>query len=184
MRKYNVTAIVLKNSAHKDADKLFTMLSQENGKIIAIAKGVRKITSRRSGSLDTLNKIKLAISQSDSGFKFINEVQLIESFPRLKKDYEKVKKALYLAELVNKTVFEEIDSELIYNIFEKSLQALNDSADNADLIVSKFELNLLKHLGYGVDLNILKEKKFAKFKEKVKSHISLTLDESFKSLEM
>ena len=61
MKKYNTKAIVLKSVKYKDADKIFTLFTKEYGKISAIGRGVRKINSRRSGNLDTLNYVSVGI---------------------------------------------------------------------------------------------------------------------------
>ena len=68
-------AIVLKNRKHGEADKIFTLYSKKKGKITAIAKGVRKVSSRRGGNLDTLNHVVLGVNEGKGDFKYITEVQ-------------------------------------------------------------------------------------------------------------
>ena len=79
MKKYNLRAVVIKSIKYKDADKIFTQFSKEMGKISANARGVRKISSRRAGNLDTLNLVSVAIRTSDNGFNDIEEVKTLES---------------------------------------------------------------------------------------------------------
>ncbi len=79
MKKYNVRAVVLKSLKYRDSDKIFTLLSKEKGKISAIGRGVRKISSRRNGNLDTLNLISANIHEDRVGFKSIEEVKTIET---------------------------------------------------------------------------------------------------------
>ena len=55
-------AIVLKSFDFGDADRIFTILTSNNGIIRVVAKGVRKPKSRMGGHLDILSKVNAYIS--------------------------------------------------------------------------------------------------------------------------
>jgi DNA repair protein RecO (recombination protein O) len=182
-RKQNIDAFVLKSRNFKDADKMYALLTRESGKVMAMGRGVRKITSKRAGSLDTLNNVVVSYAESSAGFKNITEVKVLNSYKNIKKDLELTKKAFYLAELVNKTIQEGVDSSEIYVLFGKALDRL-EVGEDIDLVVSKFELTLLKKLGYGTDVKRFRGMKLKDFKSSVNGHVSETLEERFKSLEI
>ena len=148
MKKYNTQAIVLKNIKYKDSDKIFTLFSKDYGKISAIARGVRKISSRRGGNLDTLNFISVSIYEGSNGIKNIEEVKTLESFKNLKKDLGKSMKAYYIVELVHKATEEDESFSGIFELLVKSLKALEKNGYAGDLFVTYFEINLMKILGY------------------------------------
>lgn len=148
MKKYNVRAVVLKSLKYRDSDKIFTLLSKEKGKISAIGRGVRKISSRRNGNLDTLNLISVNIHEDRIGFKSIEEVKTIESFKNLKKDFERSLKAYYLIELVHKSIEEGEPVSDVFNLLVKCLKALDKNNYSGDLYISYFEINFMKLLGY------------------------------------
>ncbi len=148
MKKYNVRAVVLKSLKYRDSDKIFTLLSKEKGKISAIGRGVRKISSRRNGNLDTLNLISVSIHEDRVGFKSIEEVKTIESFKNLKKDFGKSVKAYYLIELVHKSIEEDEPVPEVFNLLVKCLKALDKNNYSGDLYISYFEINFMKILGY------------------------------------
>ncbi|MBI4091250.1 DNA repair protein RecO, partial [candidate division WWE3 bacterium] len=79
--------IVLKVRNHKEADKIVTLYTKKEGKMDFLAKGVRRINSRRSGSLDIINKIKFEYV-SGQFLPVITEVEFLESFRALKKNLE------------------------------------------------------------------------------------------------
>lgn len=148
MRKFNTNAIVLKSIKYRDSDKIFTLFTKDYGKISAIARGVRKISSRRSGNLDTLNFVDVSIHEDSRGFKNIEEVRTIESFKKVKSDLGKCAKAYYIVELVHKAVEEGDKVSGIFELLIKCLKALDKNGYSGDLFITYFEINLMEMLGY------------------------------------
>jgi DNA repair protein RecO (recombination protein O) len=153
MKKYITQAIVLKNIKYKDSDKIFTLLTKDHGKITAIARGVRKIASKRAGNLDTLNLVSVSIRENAGGFRDIEEVKTIESFKNLKADLKKSTEAYYIVELIHRSIEENEEVREIFDLVVKSLKSLEKSEYSGELVVSFFELNLLKILGYQITLD-------------------------------
>jgi len=152
MRNYNTQAVVLKSIKYKDADKIFTLFTKDFGKVSAIARGVRKITSKRGGNLDTLNLVSVAIHDGNTGFKDIEEVKTLESFRDLKKDLKKSVKAYYLVELVHKAVEEGEKNERLFNLLVNCLKTLQKNS-RSGVIVCYFEMHLMDMLGYKMTLD-------------------------------
>jgi DNA repair protein RecO (recombination protein O) len=154
VKKYIVEAIVLKNSNFKDADKLFTLLSKESGLISVQAKGVRKITSKRAGNLDTLNHVKAKISEQPSGWKLVDEVVLIESFRPIKDSLLAQSYAFYLLELAYRLIKDEGSMGQLFDRMVLALHKISSSKSELEsfLIINSFEVFLLRFLGYQVEL--------------------------------
>lgn len=153
MKKLKTQAVVLKNIKYKDSDKIFTLLSKDFGKISAIARGVRKISSRRAGNLDTLNLVSISLHEGNGGMKNIEEVRTLESFKNLKKDLKKSVKAFYLVELIHRAIEENEEVSKIFDLLVGSLKALQKDGYYGELIVSYFEMNLMKLLGFQLTLD-------------------------------
>ena len=149
-RKYNLECVVIKNVKYQDSDRIYTLYSKELGKISATAKGVRKISSRRNGTLDTLNYVQANISESSKGFRYINEVAPKDSFSVLKDDLSYSKQGYYVIELIHRLIEDEEPSEEIFDLLVKTLKLLSDSKIENEIILSFFELRLLKLLGYAL----------------------------------
>ena len=48
-RSFRADAIVLKHQDYGEADRILTLYTRQRGKVRAIAKGVRKVRSRKGG---------------------------------------------------------------------------------------------------------------------------------------
>jgi len=184
MKKYNTEAVVLKKINLKDTDRLYTLLTKEYGKMSALARGVRKITSKRSGSLDTINHVIVSISETALGHKNILEVKCLNSFKQIKVSLDKSLKAYYLSELINKTMMEGVGGERIFELLTKTLTTIEHDEKELATAVANFEVNYLRLLGYGVSYNELlrTEKKY--LAKMVNDRLTATFDEKFKSLEI
>jgi DNA repair protein RecO (recombination protein O) len=180
--RYNVEAVVLKGINYSDSDKIYTLLSKDYGKIPVLAKGVRKISSRRGGNLDTLNRIIANVSESGSGFRTLLEVELLHSHKHIKKDLERSLAAYYMVELVNKTVEESSENEDVYTLLCGMLEKLDDESSDIRFVVNKFEVLFMKILGYELTLDQLKSFKKNELDQRIKMYVREVLGEDFKSL--
>jgi DNA repair protein RecO (recombination protein O) len=180
----NFEAIVLKRTNFGDADRIYTLLTKESGKVSAVAKGVRKITSRRSGNLDTLNHISVSLSENTSGFKTITEVKTINSFKNLKSFLDRSLVGYYFAELVYKSVEENSESLEIFELLRKYLEKLDDGKLKIRFVTNKFEFLLMKTIGYEMSLDQLRSFGRSELNNKLKDYVRDSLGEDFKSLKI
>ncbi|MFA6981947.1 MAG: DNA repair protein RecO [Patescibacteria group bacterium] len=153
MKSYSLDCFVLRSVNYRDSDKIYTLYSKEVGKLSAMAKGVRKITSRRAGSLDTLNHVTIGVHESQSDFRFITETRLDESFENIKKDLKTSAYGYYISELIFKNVDENEKTEEHFNFILKTLRAINKEPENVSKYVNFFEKNFMKLLGYQMSLD-------------------------------
>ena len=175
MKTYNTQAIVLRSYNYKDSDKFYTFYSKDLGKFTALAKGVRKISSKRGGSLDTLNKVTLKVRESTQEYKYINEVDCTNSFVDIKRDLSLSSRGFYFVELVHKFTQETSDNSDVYDLLVKSLLLLNSKKVDPDLVVNFFEISLMKILGYGLvfDKCVVCDKSFSEVWEAYKISLNL-----------
>ncbi len=78
-------AIVLRKIELLEQDSMVTFFSKELGKIVCIAKGIRKFTSRRASHLQTGNLVDL-ILHSRNDYYYISQSNLISAFSAIKAD--------------------------------------------------------------------------------------------------
>lgn len=150
-RVYQTSAIVLRRRKLGETDRIVTLYSPLHGKFDAVAKGVRKPTSRMGGHLELLNYVNLLVAVGQN-LDVITQAQTIEGFAALGEDLERLSRGLYLAELVDR--FTELHEENpdLFRSLRESLQRLN-TRDELDLAVHYFELGLLGLLGYQPQLS-------------------------------
>ncbi len=145
---YKVEAIVLKRVNVGEADRLVTVYSREEGKLRLIARGIRRLNSRKKGHLELFNRVKLELARGKS-LDLITEAQTLEGFTNLRKNLNRVRIAYLLCELVDKLTPENMEHEAVYDLLGEALAKLNGDCANGNLI-PEFEKQLLEFLGFGL----------------------------------
>lgn len=191
MPGFTTKAIILKNYIYQDADKVYTFLSRDKGKISGIAKGVRKISSKRGGNLDTLNLVQVHLNPHKSGQNYITEVKTVETYKKAKQKLPLSKQGFYIAELINKFLQEDDDAEQVFDLTVSVLRGIEKDGNNITLVVNKFEIRLMQLLGYQPPnhfvsrwKNMIEQKQYEQADKHIKSFISGILQEDIKSLEL
>ncbi len=145
-RTLKTEALVLKKKSLLNKDSLIFLLTKEQGKTVAAAKGVKKITSRRSPHLETGNLI-FALFNKKNDRLYLQETKLISGFSELKKNQEKVNKLYQFFFVLEKLLPENQKEEVVYNLTKSFLVKLSKSVSNNDILALYFN-KLLKVLGY------------------------------------
>lgn len=146
MRSFKSEGIIIKRRNIGEADKIITVFTKDLGKIQAKAKGIRRITSRRSSSLDLLNTCNISFYKGP-GMALITEVDPIDSFTSIKKNLERVYAAYHFCELIDGLCAEEQENSKVYDLFFTALECLKTEKKLKGLINS-FEIQLLTYLGF------------------------------------
>lgn len=141
MRTYKAQGIVIKRVNINEADRILTVFTREYGKITLLAKGVRRITSRRSPNIELFNEIRFSVFKGKS-LDILTEVQVLETYPVLRENLDTVGLGYYVSELVEGMCAEQQPYSDIYDVFSQILHELNDRA------VAQFEKILITSLGF------------------------------------
>jgi len=174
MNSYNIKGLVLKSTNYKDTDKIYSLLCYKLGKINVLGKGVRKISSRRAGNLDTLNIIEGRINEGRGGIKIIEEAKAIDTFKSIKKEYRLVTNAYYLVELVYRNIEDENETDEVLDALIKCLKIY----ENNDVVG-----NIRKLQNNKIPKDLSKEEAL-KLDKIIKNFLYRHLDAKFKSLEL
>lgn len=142
---------IVKQTKFGEADKFVKIFSQNHGLIETIAKGARRQTSKKSAHLDSLNLIKFQVDDRQSGH-YLLQAEVINSYPQIKADLKLTRTCFYILEIINQVVvFNQPDPSLFHSLLNY-LNALNTGQHSRDLN-TKFQLYLIKHLGFEVPKN-------------------------------
>ena len=150
-RTYKTEGVVLRQTPLGEADRILTLYTQDMGKLRAVARGVRRTTSKLGGHLDQLMHAALSLSVGRN-LDTVLEAQAIHSFRGLREDLDKLSQAVYLAELVDGFSVEQSPNTALYNLLLSTLNALEAGRPPAPLM-RYFELHLLRHSGFGPELH-------------------------------
>ncbi|SJZ71451.1 DNA repair protein RecO [Selenihalanaerobacter shriftii] len=146
MSLYKTEAIVLRHYELGEADKIIVLYTRNNGKVKAVANGVRKTKSRLAGGVELFTYNDLLLYKGKSLFT-ISQCEIMNSFANLRGDLFKMAYASYLTEVVNEFAIEEEKNEPLFALILTTLYLLSEK-DDLELIIRFFELRLLNLLGY------------------------------------
>lgn len=150
MRAYKTEGVILKRLNYGEADKILTIFTRHYGKIRALAKGVRRITSRKGGNLELFNWVILFLAKGKN-LDIVTEAQVKDSFLGFRKDLKKVGVAYYFCELVDKLCPERQKNEKVFYFLIEGLRDLQKKFDDSNhwtAFVRAFEVRLLEELGF------------------------------------
>src|SRR3990172_1396461 len=100
-RLYRTEAIVLRRSDVGKAERLLTLLTPDRGKLRVVAKGARKIASRKGGHVELFNHVGLLIARGRGEFDIVSQAETIEPYRALREDLHRSTYAHYAAELAH-----------------------------------------------------------------------------------
>ncbi len=148
-------AINIKTYPLSEFDNIILMYSRQKGLMRGVAKGVKRPKSKLGARMQVLVANKLLLNKGRS-LDRITQAQALNTFSKLRQDFDKLTYSMYLAEMIASFCREnEANSENIYDIFYLSLEKIANSNDKTEILLSvlKFQLKLMEILGYGLQLN-------------------------------
>lgn len=145
-RTVQTEGIVLRHQNLGEADRLLWLYTLRMGKTRALAKGIRKIRSRKAGHLEPFTRANLLLARGRDFF-IITQAETIEAFLTIRDDLLRVGYAAYAVELIDRFTYEEDSNQGIYHLLIQTLSRLN-TLDDPSLPVRYYEIHLLDLLGY------------------------------------
>jgi len=144
-RLYVTDAIVLSRFDFGEADRILTLLTPELGKIKAIAKGIRRPTSRIGGSLEPLAELRLQLARGRT-FDVVTQVTMQHAWLGLRDRLEVTATAWYCAELVERSLEERHAAAPLYLLLRRAYELL-DASMAPGRVARWFEMRLCDELG-------------------------------------
>jgi DNA repair protein RecO (recombination protein O) len=149
-RTFRSEAIVISHKDWGEADRMLWLYTRKLGKVQAIAKGVRKMRSRKAGHLEPFTCSNLMFARGRT-FLIVTQAETVAPFLDLREDLLKVGYAAYISELLDRFTYEEDDNHLIYQLLKDTLTRI-DGEPEPYPAVRYFEIHLLDLLGYKPEL--------------------------------
>ena len=149
MTTYRDQAVVLRKLDYGEADRIYTLLTREHGKVGAIAKGVRKTTSKLAYALGLYAHVDVLLAQGRN-LDVVAQAQLMPG-ARLEAEVERTAHAALIAELAERVTE---DRHPVDGIYELTVLALEELARETEprRASAYFLSNALELLGYAPQL--------------------------------
>lgn len=164
MKNITVNCIIFGHKDFTENDKLVFLYTEEFGKIKVIAKGARKITSRFTGHLETLNFASAEIYFGPRNI-ILKEIITIKNFKKIRENFERLSAALKIAEISNQILYENQKIDQLILLMTQALQQLSVS-DKPLLTAQSYIIKIMDQAGMIPDFKNLKstlEQKYLKF---------------------
>ena len=146
-RSFRVDAVVLRHSDYGEADRLLTLYTRQLGKTRAVAKGARKIASRKAGHIEPFTHVKLQLAKGRDTL-ILTQADTVDAYQPLREDLILTSQASYVLELLDRFTYQdETENSAIFRLLTDTLSRLAAKADPW-LVIRYYEMRLLDHLGF------------------------------------
>ncbi len=149
-RTLRVEAVVLRHNDWGEADRLLTLYTREEGKLRAIAKGVRRLHSRKAGHLEPFTRVKLMLARGRDLW-IVTQAETVAAYLSLREDLERIAHASYVVELLDRFTYEEGGNRALFDLLATTLQRL-DEGHPPFTVLRYYEMRLLDLLGFRPEL--------------------------------
>ena len=105
-RTLRTEVVVLRHTDWGEADRLLVLFSREAGKLRAVAKGVRKLHSRKAGHLEPFTRVKLLLARGRD-FWIVTQAETVDAYLPIREDLVRTAYAAYVIELLDRFTYEE-----------------------------------------------------------------------------
>lgn len=163
---YKAEGIILSRKNSGEADRILTVFTREYGKIRVIAKGVRRVNSRRAPHLEVFHECSFIIHRGAS-MDSVSEVYSLRSFETIRSDLSLISMAYLYCELVSLLLADHQEHADVYDLMKQSLRLLDDRGEVVAGSAREFALELLWTLGFLPRNKSLVGKKLEAFVESI-----------------
>lgn len=149
MSTYYTRGIILKKSDRGEADQIFSIYTQDRGKVVALGRATKKIQSKLNPSLQQFTVLELMIA-TGKAVDHIAAVKIETNFKNLRQDLKKIILGSFALELTEKLTKTDHSDPKIFSLLAKYLTALdgNEFKDSDwQTIKQAFAVKLLILLG-------------------------------------
>jgi DNA repair protein RecO (recombination protein O) len=143
------TGVVLRTYRLGEADRIVVFLTERHGKVRAVAKGVRKTTSKFGGRLEPLTHVDLLLWQGRSDLDIVNQVEVLNAFRPVREDLVRLPRGMALLEVADQLAQERHPDPRLFAMLVGALGALADDHADPTLLAPAFFLKALVLEGAG-----------------------------------
>ncbi|HEX6262945.1 MAG TPA: DNA repair protein RecO [Actinomycetota bacterium] len=148
MPLYKAQGIVLGSFKLGEADKILTILTQEEGKVRAVAKGIRRTKSRFGARLEPFTHVDLLLYRGRN-LDTVTQAEILAAFRRIREDYALFAAGEAMLEAADKVAEEHERNVRLFLLLRKGLQALDAGPADPAAVAEAFLLKLLGLSGFG-----------------------------------
>jgi len=147
---YRDTGVVLRTYKLGEADRIVVLLTEHHGKVRAVAKGVRKTTSKFGARLEPLSHVRLQLYQGRE-LDIVSQAESVDTMAPLVVDLDHLTRGLAILEAVDQLAMEREPSPQLYRMLVGALRTIAERS--GPLVVPAFYWKLLASEGVRPELD-------------------------------
>ncbi len=148
MGSYTDAGVVIKRSNIGEADRLVTLFTKSHGKVTVIARGVRKLSSKRAGALELFNEVRAQIVKGRGQLDTLAEVEIVNTFASWRRKLGRITLAYQMCEAVDKLTADHQPHPQVFNILVTALSQISGLGKNWKLEIENWLVEILVDLGF------------------------------------
>ena len=145
-RTHAVTAVILRSHDYGEGHRLYSLLTREEGKRCAIARGVRKPRAKLAASLQHFTLAEIFLARGVR-YDVITQVRVLNPFYALRRSLEGIAYASYFCELFDESLADDQQHPELFDLLSGALMRLVDGGP-FDLLARFVEMHLIAISGY------------------------------------
>jgi len=150
MSLYRDQGIVIRTWKLGESDRIVVIITEDNGKVRAVAKGVRKTRSKFGGRLEPTSHVSLQLFKGKGDLGIVTQAETIDRFQNIRSNPDLFGDASSMLEVVDHVAPDESPDPNRYKMLLGALRTLDEK--NPPILVPAFYLKLLDHEGLAPEL--------------------------------
>jgi DNA repair protein RecO (recombination protein O) len=146
-------AVVLRSMRYGEADRILHLYTPNQGKVSAIAKGVRRASSRFGGRLEPFFRLRIELHEGRGELMTVTGAQTVEGYSRLREDARALDAAARACDAVGRLFETSEPHPGVFNLLCRKLSLLDENPAGATRSSAlAFRLKLLLAAGLAPQL--------------------------------
>jgi DNA repair protein RecO (recombination protein O) len=144
-KSYRTKAVVLRTYKSGEADRIVVLMSEDHGKVRAVAKGARK-SKRQAALLEPTVHVDAQLYRGKGDLDTVTQVQAVDPFLSIRSDLDRFTRAASFIEATDHVTPDREPHERLYRMLVGALRTV--AGDNPTLTSAGFFLKLLALEGF------------------------------------
>lgn len=153
-RSYRDEAVVLRTYKLGEADRIVVLMTERHGKVRAVAKGVRRTSSRFGSRLEPTTHVAVQLHLGRE-LDVVTQAEAVDVFRRVREGLDRFARASAMLEAVDQLTPDREPNPALHRMLVGALRSLE--ADDRPLVVAGFFLKLLALEGFRPEVDVCVE---------------------------
>lgn len=123
---YRARAVVLRTYKLRESDRIVVVMTEQHGKVRAVAKGVRRTTSKFGSRLEPMSHVELLLRRGRD-LDIISQAESIDPLTPLLSGLDRAAQGIAVVEAVDQLAIEHEPDPLLYRMLAGVLRTIADS---------------------------------------------------------